>query len=74
MMILAPLAYARRGWASGWAAPLDRADTARGGRGLGDPDLPVRHADALGRLVASAVARRVPAAGSLTWTSRAAPG
>jgi divalent metal cation (Fe/Co/Zn/Cd) transporter len=38
-----------------------------------DPDLAVRAADALGRQVADAVAGRVPEAGSLTWTSRAAP-
>lgn len=38
-----------------------------------DPDLPVRDADALGRQVADAVAGEVPEAGSLTWTSRAAP-
>jgi divalent metal cation (Fe/Co/Zn/Cd) transporter len=39
-----------------------------------DPDLPVRDADALGRQVADAVAGEVSEAGSLTWTSRAAPG
>jgi cation diffusion facilitator family transporter len=38
-----------------------------------DPDLPVRAADALGRQVADAVSRQLPVAGSLTWTSRAAP-
>jgi cation diffusion facilitator family transporter len=38
-----------------------------------DPDLPVRAADALGRQVADAVSRQLPEAGSLTWTSRAAP-
>lgn len=38
-----------------------------------DPDLPVREADAMGRLVADAVARLLPEAGSLTWTTRAAP-
>jgi Dimerisation domain of Zinc Transporter len=38
-----------------------------------DPDMPVRDADELGRQVATALAREVPAAGSLTWTTRAAP-
>jgi divalent metal cation (Fe/Co/Zn/Cd) transporter len=38
-----------------------------------DPDLPVRDADELGRQVAAALAREVPDAGSLTWTTRAAP-
>ena len=38
-----------------------------------DPDLPVRDADELGRQVATALAREVPDAGSLTWTTRAAP-
>jgi len=38
-----------------------------------DPDLPVRAADALGRQVADAVSGLLPVAGSLTWTSRAAP-
>jgi cation diffusion facilitator family transporter len=38
-----------------------------------DPDLPVRAADALGRQVADAVSGQLPEAGSLTWTSRAAP-
>jgi divalent metal cation (Fe/Co/Zn/Cd) transporter len=38
-----------------------------------DPDLPAREADAMGRLVADAVARLLPEAGSLTWTTRAAP-
>jgi divalent metal cation (Fe/Co/Zn/Cd) transporter len=38
-----------------------------------DPDLPVRDADELGRQVAAALAREVPEAGSLTWTTRAAP-
>ena len=37
------------------------------------PDLPVREADALGRQVAAALARHLPEAGSLTWTTRAAP-
>jgi len=39
-----------------------------------DPDLPVRDADELGRQVATALAKEVPEAGSLTWTTRAAPG
>jgi divalent metal cation (Fe/Co/Zn/Cd) transporter len=38
-----------------------------------DPDLPVREADALGRQVAAELAREVPEAGSLTWTTRASP-
>jgi len=38
-----------------------------------DPDLPARDADALGRLVAGEISRRLPEAGSLTWTARAAP-
>ena len=38
-----------------------------------DPDLPVRDADELGRQVAAALAEEVPEAGSLTWTTRAAP-
>jgi cation diffusion facilitator family transporter len=38
-----------------------------------DPDLPVKDADALGHLVADAISRRLPEAGSLTWTTRAAP-
>ena len=38
-----------------------------------DPDLPVRDADALGRQVADALAEQVSEAGSLTWTTRAAP-
>jgi cation diffusion facilitator family transporter len=38
-----------------------------------DPDLPVRNADELGRRVAAALAREVPQAGSLTWTTRAGP-
>ena len=38
-----------------------------------DPDLPVRDADELGCQVATALAREVPDAGSLTWTTRAAP-
>jgi cation diffusion facilitator family transporter len=39
-----------------------------------DPDLPARDADAIGRHVAAALARQLPQAGSLAWTSRAAPG
>ncbi len=38
-----------------------------------DPDMPARHADALGRQVALALARQLPEAGSLTWAARAAP-
>jgi cation diffusion facilitator family transporter len=38
-----------------------------------DPDLPARDADALGRQVADALSRHLPEAGSLSWTSRAAP-
>jgi cation diffusion facilitator family transporter len=38
-----------------------------------DPDLTAREADALGRHVADAIARQLPQAGSLTWTTRAAP-
>jgi cation diffusion facilitator family transporter len=38
-----------------------------------DPDLPVRGADAIGRLVAAEISARLPEAGSLTWTTRAAP-
>jgi cation diffusion facilitator family transporter len=38
-----------------------------------DPDLPARQADALGRQVATAVARELPETGSFTWTARAAP-
>lgn len=37
------------------------------------PDLTARDADALGRQVAGAVSRQLPQAGSLTWTTRAAP-
>ena len=39
-----------------------------------DPGLTTRDADMIGRLVADAVARRLPEAGSLTWAARAAPG
>jgi divalent metal cation (Fe/Co/Zn/Cd) transporter len=38
-----------------------------------DPDTTTRDADKLGRLVADALARELPEAGSLTWTTRAAP-
>jgi divalent metal cation (Fe/Co/Zn/Cd) transporter len=38
-----------------------------------DPDLTARDADALGRQVASALSEQLPEAGSLTWTTRAAP-
>ena len=39
-----------------------------------DPDMPVRDADVLGCQVATALAREVPDAGSLTWTTRASSG
>jgi hypothetical protein len=38
-----------------------------------DPDLPAKDADAMGRLVARKLSRELPEAGSLTWTTRAAP-
>jgi len=38
-----------------------------------DPALPVRDADALGRLAADVVARQLPEAGSFTWAARAGP-
>jgi cation diffusion facilitator family transporter len=38
-----------------------------------DPGLAVRDADELGRLVAVELSRQLPQAGSLTWTTRAAP-
>jgi divalent metal cation (Fe/Co/Zn/Cd) transporter len=38
-----------------------------------DPGLTARDSDALGRHVADAVARQLPEAGSLTWSTRAAP-
>jgi cation diffusion facilitator family transporter len=38
-----------------------------------DPDTTARDADALGRLVADEVSGQLPDAGSLTWTTRAAP-
>jgi cation diffusion facilitator family transporter len=38
-----------------------------------DPATTARDADELGRQVAGIVARQIPQAGSLTWTSRAAP-
>lgn len=38
-----------------------------------DPDLTARQADAMGRLVAGEITRQLPEAGSLTWTTRAAP-
>jgi len=41
--------------------------------GWADPDLTTREADALGRLVADQISRQLPEAGSLTWTTRAAP-
>jgi cation diffusion facilitator family transporter len=37
------------------------------------PDLTARQADALGRQVADEISRRLPEAGSFTWTTRAAP-
>jgi len=37
------------------------------------PDLTVRDADALGRLVAQALATRIPDMGNFTWAARAAP-
>jgi cation diffusion facilitator family transporter len=38
-----------------------------------DPDLTARAADTLGRSVADVIADQLPEAGSLTWTTRAAP-
>lgn len=38
-----------------------------------DPGLSARDADALGRVVADALSRQVPDAGSFTWITRAAP-
>jgi hypothetical protein len=38
-----------------------------------DPELAIRDADAMGRLVADQISRQLPEAGSLTWTTRAAP-
>jgi cation diffusion facilitator family transporter len=38
-----------------------------------DAEIPVRDADALGRLVADEISHQLPEAGSLTWTTRAAP-
>jgi cation diffusion facilitator family transporter len=38
-----------------------------------DPDLRAKDSDALGRQVADAISRQLPEAGSLTWTTRAAP-
>jgi hypothetical protein len=38
-----------------------------------EPDLPVKAADAIGRLIATAISQQLPEAGSLTWTARAAP-
>jgi cation diffusion facilitator family transporter len=38
-----------------------------------DPDLPTRDADAIGRQVATALARELPQTGSVTWASRAGP-
>jgi cation diffusion facilitator family transporter len=39
-----------------------------------DPGMTARDADELGQLVADEVSRRLPEAGSFTWTTRAAPG
>jgi cation diffusion facilitator family transporter len=39
-----------------------------------DPGMTARDADVLGRLVADAISGQLPEAGSLTWTTRAAPG
>ena len=39
-----------------------------------DPGLAARDADALGRVVAGEISRQLPEAGSLAWTTRAAPG
>jgi cation diffusion facilitator family transporter len=38
-----------------------------------DPDMLAKDADAIGRLVADEISRQLPEAGSLTWTTRAAP-
>jgi cation diffusion facilitator family transporter len=38
-----------------------------------DPELTARDADILGRKVADEISRQLPEAGSLTWTTRAAP-
>ena len=38
-----------------------------------DPDLPARDTDAIGRQVATALARDLPQTGSITWASRAGP-
>jgi len=38
-----------------------------------DPSMTARQADELGREVADAITRQLPEAGSLTWTTRAAP-
>ena len=38
-----------------------------------DPGMTARDADALGRQVADEISRQLPEAGSLTWTTRAAP-
>ena len=38
-----------------------------------EPDLPAKDADAMGRQVADKLSRQLPAAGSFTWTTRAAP-
>jgi len=38
-----------------------------------DPEMTAKDADALGRQVADQISRQLPEAGSLTWTTRAAP-
>jgi hypothetical protein len=38
-----------------------------------DPQLTAKDADALGRQVAGQISCQLPEAGSLTWTTRAAP-
>src|SRR4029077_4147048 len=38
-----------------------------------DPNLSVREADAMGRLVADSLSRQLPEAGNFTWITRAAP-
>jgi len=52
-----------------WTGRTLRVET----EGWVDPELSVKDADALGRLVAGEMSRQLPEAGSLTWTTRAAP-
>lgn len=52
-----------------WTGRTLRVET----EGWVDPELPVKDADALGRLVVGEISRQLPEAGSLTWTTRAAP-